>query len=101
MDRAIVIPVSQWTDRIMENKKGGVYLFLSDEGACFVVLRSGSKRMAKERLKFIVNGQGIYNWQIRHLNEEEERKVLAKYELDCLYYQDADYSASEGLIANA
>jgi len=82
-------------------KKGGVYLFISDEGACFVVLKSGSKRLAKERLKFIVKGQGVYNWSISRLEEEHANRVLAKYELDCLYYEDADYSASKGLIANA
>ena len=81
--------------------KGGCYLFTSDEGECFVVLKSGSKRFAKERLKFIVKGQGLYNWKINRLDDELAVRILAKYEPDCLYYQDADYEASKGLIANA
>ena len=81
--------------------KGGIYLFLSEGRTCFIVIRSGSKNMAKERLKFIVNGQGIYNWTIVRLSEEQAKPILGKYDLDCLYKHDADYSASEGLIANA
>jgi hypothetical protein len=84
-----------------DKKKGGFYLFLSEGRTCFIVIKSGSKKMAKERLKFIVNGQGIYNWTICRLDEDHTRQILAKYELDCLYKADADYSASEGLIANA
>jgi 2-hydroxy-3-keto-5-methylthiopentenyl-1-phosphate phosphatase len=80
---------------------GGVYLFISEGQTCFIVIKSGSKNMAKERLKFIVNGQGIYNWSIYRLDEERTKQILAKYELDCLYKQDADYSAAEGLIAHA
>jgi len=80
---------------------GGTYLFISEGQTCFIVIKSGSKNMAKERLKYIVNGQGIYNWTIYRLDEERTKQILAKYEMDCLYKQDADYSAAEGLIAHA
>jgi hypothetical protein len=83
-------------------KKDSIYLFLSDEGGCFIVIKSPSKHQAKEKLKVIVRGHGLYNWQITRLDEEEHtNRILAKYDLNCLYYQDADYSASEGLIAHA
>lgn len=81
--------------------KGGIYLFLSDDRQAFIVIKSGSKNMAKERLKFIVKGSGIYNWTIARLDNDHVRQILGKYELDCLYKADADYQASEGLIAHA